>query len=227
MTEGTVAAATSWLDGLWVSSNKCQSGAAIYPDESMMAERSPEAKTKQSIRVQGTSSNAAVVTFKRQLVKNETSKKKKKKTKERKKKRRCYLPYWKLSSSKYDWTLFEVHLHCPPLFFFFCFPCLISSVRKLLTLACCHPAVTALIQTIVWSAQMEPCPHFFFLPLRRQQRHGVTHTFHRHNRSEDEGDISHHRRHLSTRVGHLLQARHKGPCPVCSGQIAPCSCAVC
>lgn len=128
----------------------------------------PPGKTKRSVRVQRTSSNAAVVTFKRQLVKNETSNK-------RKKKRRCFLPYWKLSSSKYDWTLFEIHHHCPPLFFF-CFPCLICRVRKLLTLACCHPAVTALIQTIVWSAQMEPCPHFFFFPLRRQQRHGVTHT---------------------------------------------------
>lgn len=107
--------------------------------------------------------------------------------------------------------MFEIHLHCPPLFFFFfCFPCLISSVRKLLTLACCHPAVTALIQTIVWSAQREPCPHFFFSlspPLRRQQRHGVTHTFHRHNRSEDEGDISHHRRHLSTRVVDIYYKR--------------------
>lgn len=56
-----------------------------------MAERSPEAKTKQSIRVQGTSSNAAVVTFKRQLVKNETSKKKKKEN-ERKKEKETLLP---------------------------------------------------------------------------------------------------------------------------------------
>lgn len=30
---------------------------------------------------------------------------------------------------------------------------------------------------------------------------------------------------LHETCGHLLQARHKGPCPVCSGQMAPCSCA--